>query len=105
VDALEFLGLEQEAVTLHVPGVVAGVRLDLHRFGGCDEPFVPLFEVLLVVERQRGACLLDHRDRVPGGRLSLGMEMLGFAAGGAGQGEQRDEQQERRGAERHRASR
>jgi hypothetical protein len=75
VDAVEVLLLLQELKPLHVPGHVAGVRLDLEVLHRGDEAFFLLLEVLPVGERQPGLGLLEYLPREFRGRFPLGMEV------------------------------
>ncbi len=75
MDTLERLSGRQELVALHVPGVVAGPGLDLHRIRSGDESLLILFEVALVGEGQRGLGLREDLPRVLGRCFPLWVEV------------------------------
>ena len=75
VNAVEVVLLVQKLKPLHVPGDMARVRHDLEVFHGRDEAALLLVEIPRVGERQAGAGLLEHVQRIFRWRFSLGMKM------------------------------
>ena len=76
MDALELDAIQDEVEALQVSGHVAGIGHDLLGSGRRNEPSLVFLEVPIVVERQAGARLLEHPDRVLGRQLALGVEVV-----------------------------
>ncbi len=75
MNAVEVVLLVQKLKPLHVPRDMARVRHDLEVFHRSDEAALLLVEISLVGERQSGARLLEHIERIFRWRFALGMEM------------------------------
>ena len=62
VHAVEILVLQQEFITAHVPGDVAGIGHDLFVVRRSDEAALRFLKIPLIFERQRAADLLSELD-------------------------------------------
>ncbi len=65
-------------ITLDIPGHVAGIGHNLHRFRSGDEALLLLVKVPRVGEGHGGARLLDYLDRVLRRWFALGVKMFDF---------------------------